>query len=132
MYKYDDNNIDRKNTASVKYEEMGLKFGRDDLIPLWVADMDIKAPEFIIDSIKERADHGIFGYYKRMPEFYDAIVNWLDRRHGLKVKAEEIEYGPGVVFLLNMMIKNFTKEGDKILIQPPVYYPFFSVIEGNN
>jgi len=132
MYKYDDNNIDRKNTASVKYEEMGLKFGRDDLIPLWVADMDIKAPEFIIDSIKERADHGIFGYSKRMPEFYDAIVNWLDRRHGLKVKAEEIEYGPGVVFLLNMMIKNFTKEGDKILIQPPVYYPFFSVIEGNN
>src|SRR5699024_5869856 len=101
MYKYDDNNIDRKNTASVKYEDMLLKVREDDLIALWIADTDIKAPEFIIDSIKERADHGIFVYSKRMREFYDAIVNCLDRRHGLKVKAEEIEYGPGVVFLLN-------------------------------
>ena len=131
MYKYDDNTINRADTASVKYEEMGLKFGRDDLIPLWVADMDIKAPDFIIDVIKKRADHGIFGYSKRMPEFYDSIVNWLDTRHGLKVEREDIEYGPGVVFLLNMMIRNFTEKGDKIIMQPPVYYPFESVIEGN-
>ncbi|MGO1470174.1 MAG: MalY/PatB family protein [Tissierella sp.] len=132
MYKYDDNTIDRSNTASVKYEEMDMKFGRDDLTPLWVADMDIKAPDFIIDAIKKRAEHGIFGYSKRMPEFYDSIVNWLDTRHDLKVTSEDIEYAPGVVFLLNMMIRKFTEKGDKIIIQPPVYYPFKSVIEGND
>lgn len=131
MYKYDDNSIDRTNTASVKYEEMDIKFDRNDLIPLWVADMDIKAPNFMIEAIKERADHGIFGYSKRMPEFYNSIVNWLDTRHDLKITSEDIEYAPGVVFLLNMMIRKFTEEGDKIIIQPPVYYPFESVIEGN-
>lgn len=132
MYIYDDNNIKRENTASVKYEEMGLNFGRDDLIPLWVADMDIRTPEFVIDAIKNRAEHGIFGYSKRMPAFYDSIINWLDTRHNLKVDREDIEYGPGVVFLLNMMIRKFTNEGDKIIIQPPVYYPFFKIVEGNN
>lgn len=132
MNKFDDNTIDRRGTASVKYEEMGLKFGRDDLTPLWVADMDIKSPDFMIEAIKERADHGIFGYTKRMPEYYDAIVNWLEKRHDLKVSPESIEYAPGVVFLLNMMIRKFTSEGDKIIIQSPVYYPFASVIKGNN
>ncbi|MDR7870358.1 MAG: MalY/PatB family protein [Tissierellaceae bacterium] len=132
MYKYDDDSINRCNSKSVKYEEMDLNFGKNDLIPLWVADMDVKSPEFMIDAIKKRADHGIFGYSKRMPEFYDSVVNWLDCRHGLKVSKDSIEYGPGVVFLLNMMIRKFTEEGDKIIIQPPVYYPFFNIIKGNN
>jgi cystathionine beta-lyase len=132
MYKYDDDSINRYNTKSVKYDEMDINFGRNDLIPLWVADMDVKSPDFMIEAIKKRADHGIFGYSKRMPEFYDSIVNWLDRRHNLKVSRDSIEYGPGVVFLLNMMIRKFTKEGDKIIIQPPVYYPFFNIIKGNN
>jgi cystathionine beta-lyase len=94
--------------------------------------MDIKSPDFIISSINKRAEHGVFGYTKRMPEYYEAIINWLDNRHNLKAKRENIEYAPGVVFLLNMMVRKFTNEGDKIIIQPPVYYPFFNVIEGNN
>ncbi|MCR1900220.1 pyridoxal phosphate-dependent aminotransferase [Irregularibacter muris] len=124
--------INRKGTSSVKYEEMDLKFGKKELIPFWVADMDIKSPDFIISSINKRAEHGVFGYTKRMPEYYEAIINWLDNRHNLKAKRENIEYAPGVVFLLNMMVRKFTNEGDKIIIQPPVYYPFFNVIEGNN
>lgn len=127
-----DNNINRKNTSSVKYEELEKNFGRDDLLPFWVADMDIKSPDFLIDTLKERADHGIFGYTKRMPDYYEAISQWLKRNHNLNVSHDEIEYGPGVVFLLNMMIRLFTNVGDKIIIQTPVYYPFYNVIKGNN
>lgn len=123
--------VDRKNTKSVKYEEMDLNFGSNDMLPFWVADMDIKCPDFMIESIINRAEHGVFGYSKRMPEFYDSIMNWLSTRHQLKVNREDIEYGPGVVFLLNMMIRKFTKPGDKIIIQSPVYYPFRKIIEGN-
>ncbi|WDV44967.1 pyridoxal phosphate-dependent aminotransferase [Clostridiaceae bacterium M8S5] len=130
MYNFD-LAIDRKNTSSVKYEEMGLKFGSNDLLPFWVADMDFKCPDFMIDCLVKRANHGVFGYTKRMPEYYGAIINWLDTRHNITVKREELEYGPGVVFLLNMMIRKFTNEGDKIIIQTPVYYPFKAVIEGN-
>ncbi|WP_213167986.1 MalY/PatB family protein [Alkalicella caledoniensis] len=131
MYNFDEV-VDRKNTSSVKYEEMDINFGRKDLLPFWVADMDIKVPDFMIDILVKRAKHGVFGYTNRMPEFYDAIISWLKDRHGLEVNRENIEYGPGVVFLLNMMIRKFTKEGDKIIIQTPVYYPFYNIIRGNN
>ena len=87
--------VDRKNTKSVKYEEMDLNFGSNDMLPFWVADMDIKCPDFMIESIINRAEHGVFGYSKRMPEFYDSIMNWLSTRHQLKVNREDIEYGPG-------------------------------------
>lgn len=131
MYNFDEM-INRKNTSSVKYEEMDINFGKKDLMPFWVADMDIKAPDFIISTLIKRAEHGVFGYTKRMPEFYDAIINWLKVRHNLDAERENIEYAPGVVFALNMMVRKFTKEGDKIIIQTPVYYPFFNVIKGNN
>ncbi|MCT4631625.1 MAG: pyridoxal phosphate-dependent aminotransferase [Firmicutes bacterium] len=123
--------VNRQNSSSVKYEEMVLKFGSNDMLPFWVADMDIKCPDFMIESLVKRAEHGVFGYTKRMPEFYNSVINWLDTRHEVKVKREELEYGPGVVFLLNMMIRNETKVGDQIIIQTPVYYPFKSVVEGN-
>ena len=131
MYKFDEK-VNRTNTSSVKYEEMDIKFGRSDLMPFWVADMDFKSPDFMLEALKNRADHGIFGYTKRMPEYYSAIADWLNKRHGVIVSPSEIEYGPGVVFLLNMMIRLFTKPGDQILIQSPVYYPFKSIIEKNN
>lgn len=131
MYNFDAV-IDRKNTSSVKYEEMELKFGSNDMLPFWVADMDFKCPDFMIDCLVNRANHGVFGYTKRMAEFYEAVINWLKTRHDISVKRENIEYGPGVVFLLNMMIRKFTKPNDKIIIQKPVYYPFRAVVEGNN
>ncbi|GAU76567.1 MalY/PatB family protein [Fusibacter sp. 3D3] len=130
MSKFDEK-VNRINTSSVKYEEMDLKFGRADLMPFWVADMEFKAPQFMLDALKERVNHGIFGYTKRMPEYYDAVANWLDKRHGVVIQKSDLEYGPGVVFLLNMMIRLFTKPGEKILIQSPVYYPFKAIIEKN-
>lgn len=131
MYNFDEI-IDRKNTSSVKYEEMDLNFGKKDLMPFWVADMDFRSPDFIISTLIKRAEHGVFGYTKRMPEYYNAVINWLKVRHGLETKRENIEYAPGVVFALNMMIRLFTEEKDKIIIQSPVYYPFFNVVKGNN
>jgi cystathionine beta-lyase len=130
MYNFDAI-TDRNNTSSVKYEEMDIKFGSNDLIPFWVADMDFKCPDFMSEALVKRAKHGVFGYTTRMPEFYDSIIGWLKTRHDVDVKREEIEYGPGVVFLLNIMIRKFTKPNDKIIIQSPVYYPFRSVVEGN-
>ncbi len=123
--------INRHNTSSVKYEEMDIKFGSNDMLPFWVADMDLKCPDYMIDALVKRAEHGVFGYTKRMPEFYEAIIGWLKKRHGVEVSRDELEYGPGVVFLLNMMIRNETKPNDKVIIQSPVYYPFKAVIEGN-
>lgn len=130
MYNLDEK-INRQNSSSVKYEEMDIKFGSNDMIPFWVADMDIKCPDFMIEALVKRAEHGVFGYTKRMPEFYDSIIKWLKERHDVIAERNQLEYGPGVVFLLNMMIRNETKEGDKVIIQTPVYYPFKFVIEGN-
>ena len=130
MYNFDEK-VDRINTKAVKYEEMDLKFGRSDLIPFWVADMDFKSPPFMIDAIKKRAEHGIFGYTMRTEDYYGAVADWLQKRHNVTVNKNDLEYGPGVVFILNIMIRLFTKEGDKIIMQSPVYYPFKSVIEKN-
>lgn len=123
--------VDRDNSSSVKYEEMSLKFGRNDLLPFWVADMDLKCPDFMIETLVRRAEHGVFGYTKRMPDFYKSIVNWLKDRHNLIVEGDVIEYGPGVVFQLSTMIRLFTSENDKIIIQSPVYYPFKNIVEGH-
>ena len=84
--------VDRKNTKSVKYEEMDLNVGSNDMLPFWVADMDIKSPDFIVESIISRAKHGICGYENGMPELYDSIINWLRTRHQMEGKREEIEY----------------------------------------
>ena len=123
--------VDRHHSSSVKYEEMDLKFGTNQLMPFWIADMEIKSPDFLIDALQKRLNHGIFGYSKRMPGYYDAVSQWLRSRHGLAAQPENIEYAPGVVFALNMMIRLFTSPGDKIMIQTPVYYPFFGIIQGN-
>lgn len=130
MYNFDEI-INRSNTDSVKFDELNINFGKEDLMPFWVADMDFKLPEFAIEELVKRAEHGIFGYTRRDEDYYKSIINWLKTRHNFNVEEGEIEYGPGVVFLLNMMIRLFTNKGDKIIIQPPVYYPFYNVIKGN-
>lgn len=130
MYNFDEI-INRSNTDSVKFDELNINFGKEDLMPFWVADMDFKLPEFAIEELVKRAEHGIFGYTRRDEDYYKSIINWLKTRHNFNVEEGEIEYGPGVVFLLNMMIRLFTNKGDKIIIQPPVYYPFYNVVKGN-
>ncbi len=126
-----DEQIDRYGTNSVKWEGMTKMFGREGLFPMWVADMDFKVPDEIIEAIKVRADQGIFGYTFRPESFYTSIIGWMKRRHDLDIKREWIVDGAGVVSGLVMAVLTYTKPGDEIIVQPPVYYPFFRVIRNN-
>ena len=127
-----DEQVDRENTASVKFDLRKEVFGKKDIIPMWVADMDFKTPDFIIDAIKERCNHPVFGYSYRTESYYNSIVKWLKRRHQWEINKDWISFSPGVVPAINMAIMAFTEENDKIILQPPVYHPFFYAIQGNN
>lgn len=126
-----DEEINRFNTSSVKWDEVDTIFNGENLLPMWVADMDFKVPEPVIEAIKQRAEHGIFGYTARNDSYYEAIINWMQRRHNWKVEKDWICHAPGVVPALGMIVRTFTKPGDKIIIQSPVYYPFTNVVEKN-
>ena len=123
--------IDRHDTNSVKWEGMTRMFGREGLFPRWVADMDFKVPQEIVDAIKVRAEQGIFGYTFRPENFYNSIIGWMARRHDLDIKREWIVDGAGVVSALTIAVLAYTKPGDEIIVQPPVYYPFFGIIKNN-
>ncbi|MDD2245831.1 MAG: pyridoxal phosphate-dependent aminotransferase [Proteiniphilum sp.] len=116
--------IDRSSTDSVKLEKMKAIFGRDDLIPLWVADTDFRSPPAITDALRKRVEHGIFGYTLPSDAYTASIVSWLSRRHDWRVAEEDINFIPGVVKGFAFAIDEFTSKGDKIIIQPPVYHPF--------
>jgi len=116
--------IDRRNSDCVKLERLKPYFGRDDLIPLWVADMDFKSPPAITEALKQRVDHGLFGYTIAPEAWSDSIIGWLDRRYLWQVTKEQISFVPGVVKGFAFAIDVFTDKGDKIIIQPPVYHPF--------
>lgn len=116
--------IDRTNSDSVKLERLKPLFGRDDLIPLWVADMDFKSPPAVIEALKQRVEHGLFGYTIAPKAWVDAIIHWLERRYRWEVEKEQILFVPGVVKGFAFAIDEFTQKGDKIIIQPPVYHPF--------
>ncbi|MDA3778838.1 MAG: PatB family C-S lyase, partial [Bacteroidales bacterium] len=123
--------IDRTNTNSVKFDLRKQLFGKKNIIPMWVADMDFKTPDFIVDTIIRRAQHEIFGYSFRPDSYLDALINWVKRRHNWQLKKEWIAFSPGVVPAINITIQAFTNINDNIIIQPPVYFPFFSAIENN-
>ncbi len=125
--KYDfDKVVDRKDTRSVKWD---LK--QKDIIPMWVADMDFEVPDEVVQAIKKRAEHKIYGYTSPDKEYYDSIINWFKRRHDFSIKKEWINYCPGVVPAINMLIRAFTKPGDKVILQVPVYHPFFTAVKNN-
>jgi len=124
--------IDRNNNYSMKYDEMKIKFGRDDLIPMWVADMDFRTAAPIINAIKKRVDHGIYGYTSRPDSYYESVSEWLKRRHGWNADCKLMIHCPGIVPALSLIVKEYTKPGDKIIIQSPVYYPFYDVINDNH
>lgn len=116
--------VDRSNTDCVKLEKMKALFGRDDLIPLWVADMDFKSPPAIIRALEERVAHGIYGYTVPSEAYTRSIVGWLSRHHRWEVNPSHINFVPGVVKGFAFAIDEFTEKGDKVIIQPPVYHPF--------
>jgi cystathionine beta-lyase len=130
--KYDfDKVIDRTGTASYKWDQSEKLFGRPDILPLWVADMDFEAPKEVVEAITRRAEQGIYGYTVRTQSFYDSIVGWLSRRHGWNIEQDWISSSPGVVPALSLMVLAFTEPGDGIILQSPVYYPFYDVIKMN-
>ncbi len=130
-----DEMIDRSNTASMKWEPEVLKRifgkGREDLLPMWVADMDFKCPKPVRIAMERRISHQIYGYSFTDPAYYSAVISWNKRRHQWPLAKEWILTTPGVVPALTYMIQCFTNPGDKILIQPPVYYPFARSILNN-
>ena len=130
--KYDfDEVIDRTNYHSVKWDELETTFGAKDALPMWVADMEFRSPRPVIEAIKKAAEHGIYGYTSRPDSYYKAIIDWMERRHNWKVKKDWLAFSPGAVPALSFIIRAFTQAGDKVVVQPPVYYPFFRVIENN-
>lgn len=124
--------INRVDTQCVKYDLRKNVFGNPDVIPMWVADMDFRTPDFIRDAVIERAKGDVYGYTFREDAYYEAIANWISRRHQWDVKKEWISYTPGVVSAFNMAVMGLTSEGDEVIIQPPVYPPFFHAVESHN
>ncbi len=132
MTKYDfDEVVDRRNSDCIKYDALGRFFGNSKLLPLWVADMDFKTPRFILEAIRQRTCHEVMGYTFRGDGYHEAIVNWVRQRHGWNVSREWISSTPGVVSALAVAVLAFTRPGDRVVVQPPVYFPFFEVVKGN-
>ncbi len=123
--------IDRRNTGAVKTDLCKKMFGTDDLIPLWVADMDFRTPDFIIDAINNRCKHPILGYTVPDEEYFNSIIRWIDVRHGWKLERNWLGFLPGIVPGLAFAVNALTQTGDQIIIQPPVYPPFIQVPSKN-
>lgn len=124
-----DSVVDRSRNHAAKYDERIKKFGTSDVLPLWVADMDFRTAQPIIDALHERAEQGIFGYTTRPDFYFDAICGWQERRHGWKIDKSLIGFCLGVVPALSTIVRLFSEKGDKILIQTPVYSEFYDVVE---
>lgn len=123
--------IDRHNTGCEKWDFIEKYFGSDELLPLWVADMDFRAPQPIIDALTSRAQHGIYGYSNFMPSYYDSVINWYKRRYNWEIRKDWLVFTPGIIPAVDFAIQSFSNPGDKIIVQNPVYYPFFYSIELN-
>lgn len=123
--------IERRGTDSLKYDFAGPRHMPEDLLPMWVADMDFATSSYVEDAIVRRAAHGIYGYTETGRPYFDVISAWIKQHHGWETKPEWLVKTPGVVFALAMAVKAFTEPGDGVLLQLPVYYPFSEVIEDN-
>lgn len=133
MNMYDFNQkTNREHTSSVKWGMTKQIFGADDVLPMWVADMDFSPPNEVKEAIQERVDHGIYGYTYSPPSTTESIQQWLKKRHGWEINHSWILYSSGVVPSISIAIEAFTAPGDKVMLQSPVYTPFFEMIEKNN
>ena len=121
----------REGTNCIKYDRREETFGTNDLIPMWVADMDFNTPDFIVESLQKRLDHEIYGYSFRPAEYFQSMIDWIKIRHNWAIEKEWISFSPGIVPALNFCTLAFTRAGDSIIVQPPVYFPFFSAAESH-
>lgn len=124
--------IDRHNTGAAKIEKCKELFGTDDLLPLWVADMDFATPDFILDSIKNRLEHPILGYSVACEDYFQSVLKWINNLHGCKIEREWLGFLPGIVPGLAFAVNAFSQPNDEIIVQPPVYPPFINVPNKNN
>lgn len=127
-----DNIIDRHGTGALKTDALKKRYGRPDLTALWVADMDFATPDFIIDAMRQRLDHPIFGYTVNPRDYWHSVIDWIREHHQWDVRREWLSYIPGIVKGIGMAVNVFCKEDDKVIIQPPVYHPFRLTPEGNH
>lgn len=123
--------IERRGTDCCKYDACKDHGYREDILPLWVADMDFRAPECVMEALHKAVDHGIFGYSIQSSRYFPAVANWFSRRFSWEIKKQWLVQTPGVVFALSAAVRATTQKGDNILVMPPVYYPFYRVIEDN-
>ncbi len=126
-----DREVDRKNTAATKWDALEQRFGDKDLFPMWIADMDFVCPAPVLEAMKARVDHGVFGYNTKPDSYFQAIIDWMQTRHQWSVQKDWICHSPGVVPALSFTVSTFTEPGDKVIIQQPVYPPFASVVKNN-
>lgn len=133
MGKYNfDEIVDRRDTRAMKYDNLKPLFGRCDLMSLWIADMEYAVCPDICEALLKRINHPVYGYSCPGEAYWNSIIDWLDRRHSMKVERNWLAFVPGVVRGIAYALNYFTAPGDKVVIQPPVYHPFRSVTEGNN
>lgn len=123
--------IDRRGSGALKTDTLQDLYGRSDLIPLWVADMDFELPSFILDPLRKRLEHPVFGYTAEPADYWPSVIDWIKSHHGWDVKREWLTYIPGIVKGIGMVINVFLKEDEKVIIQPPVYHPFRLTPLGN-
>ena len=125
MIKYNfDKIIDRSGTGALKLDVLNKRYGRSDLLPLWVADMDFETPEFIVDAISKRLEHHIFGYTVEPEDYWPTVIDWIESHHQWNINEDWITYIPGIVKGIGMAVNVFTQKDEKVIIQPPVYHPF--------
>ena len=112
--------VNRQGSNSVKWDNLMEVYGRDDILPMWIADMDFKAPDEVLEALKVKLDHGVFGYNIKSDSLYNSIINWVKKRYNWDIKKEWISFTPGVVVALNIAVREFIKEEEQVVIQPPV------------
>lgn len=127
-----DTRIERKNTKSLKYDFAAERGKPEGILPLWVADMDFRVSSYVTDALEKMVSHGIFGYSEAGNSYFEAVSGWMKRHYDWEVQRDWLIKTPGIVFALAMTVRAFTKEGEGVLIQQPVYYPFSEVILDNN
>ncbi|NJD07984.1 MAG: pyridoxal phosphate-dependent aminotransferase [Methylococcaceae bacterium] len=123
-----DRPIERRGTSSVKFDGCAGYFGTEDVLPLWVADMDFAVPEAVSQALQARASHPVFGYTLHPESMHQAMLGWMRRRHGWEIQRDWAVYTPGVVPALHAAVMAFTEPGDGVIVQSPVYYPFFTAV----
>lgn len=130
--RYDfDKPVDRIGSGDLKHEVLLERYGRSDLLPLWVADMDWETPHFITDALKQRLEHSLFGYTVEPKDYWPTVQRWIEGHHQWKVEREWLTYIPGIVKGIGMVINFFLKEDEKVIVQPPIYHPFYLTPRGN-